>query len=96
MTKPEVVDWLLKNGFKSRGFGRYYRHYFRNENRYGFREEVWEWITIRKDSVWISDTGEKDTFYECPLEGVHIGYEGYLWLPGIWELEPWEEETEND
>jgi hypothetical protein len=100
MTKPEVVDWLLNNGF---GCGdkrkiHFYRSY--RESDFVFRGErktlrtprrVEEFVDIWKGSVWYSDTGEEGTFDECGLDYVHIDEKGWLILENVWELKPKEE-----
>ena len=100
MTKPEVVDWLLKNGF---GCGdkrkiHFYRSYRESEIPVKGKKvilriprRVEEYVDIWKGSVWYSDIGEEGSYDECGLENVHIDEKGWLILENVWELKPWEE-----
>ena len=101
MTKPEVVDWLLKNGFvcKEKRKIHFYRTYadavFYFDTKVG--NLVWkdvkveEYVNIWNGSVWVSLTGEKYDFTESGLDCVHIDEDGWLILENVWELKPWEE-----
>ena len=100
MTKPEVVDWLLKNGFvcgdkRKIHFYRSYREseFFFRDKKIHFlpKRRVEEYVDIWKGSVWYSDTGEEGSYDECGLEYVHIDEKGWLIFENVWELKPWEE-----
>ena len=100
MTKPEVVDWLLKNGFgcgdkRKIHFYRSYREseFFVRDKKIHFlpQRRVEEYVDIWKGSVWYSDTGEEGSYDECGLDYVHIDEDGWLILENVWELKPWEE-----
>ena len=100
MTKPEVVEWLLKNRFICGGKRRinFYRCY--KEYEFFFRDRmvalrrprlVEEYVYVLEGSVWYSDTGEEGSYDECGLENVHIDEKGWLILENVWDLRPWEE-----
>ncbi len=100
MTKPEVVEWLLKNGFgqldkRKIRFYRSYREvefFIGNKNAVRFPpRRVEEYVDIWKGSVWYSDTGEEGTYDECGLDYVHINEKGWLVFENVWELKPQEE-----
>ncbi len=73
MTKSEVVEWLLKNGFEQRGKEkiRFYRTY-----RGGYGITLEEQITIRDGLMGHSDDGE--VFYFCRLANVRLDEHGWL------------------
>ena len=100
MTKPEVVDWLLKNDFKQGGKNEihFYRSYIENEVVIGDKRvtlsrplKAEEWVIIWNGSIWLSFTDEEGSYDECGLENVHIDEKGWLILENVWELKPWEE-----
>ena len=100
MTKPEVVDWLLKNGFvcKEKRKIHFYRAFEDCEYYFGMDGDphckIWkaeEYVNIWKGSVWLSFDGDPEEFTECGLDCVHIGERGRLILENVWKLKSWEE-----
>lgn len=103
MTKPEVVEWLLKNGFVQEGKRKifFYRSYIENEAIFrGERVKLSrplkteEWVIIWNGSIWLSFTDEEGSYDECGLDYVHIDEKGWLILENVWELKPKEEISE--
>ena len=100
MTKPEVVEWLLENGFvcKEKQKIHFYRSYRESEipvkgKKVTLRipRRVEEYVNIWKGSVWYLDNREEWIFDECGLDYVHIDENGWLILENVWELKPWGE-----
>ena len=98
MTKAEVVDWLLRNGFEQRSKRKvhFYRSYTQNGIYFKSKEEVFvrprkfeDYVTIWKGSLLYSDTGEKDNYEACDLKDVYIDDEGWLRIGYVWEVKPW-------
>ena len=95
MTKTEVVDWLLKNGFvkrserKLRFHRRYseYTPYYKNIPGLCLHwEEYEEWVYIRNGFLGFSETGGKDSYTEYGLKYIHLDDDDQLVLGDVLEL----------
>lgn len=97
MTKPELVDWLLRNGFEQRGkrevhFYRTYTQYgiyFKDKEAFIRPRKFEDYVTIRKGTLSYSDTGEKDNYEKCDLDDVYIDEDDWLRIGYVWEVKPW-------
>ena len=95
MTKPEVVDWLLENGFVKRSERklRFYRSYSKYTPYYKnipglclHWETCEEWVYIQKGFLRFSDTGGKDSYTEYGLKYIHLDDDDQLVLGDVLEL----------